>query len=74
MAKKVKRKHSEKWWAIRIGNFANSMPFYLRSRDGGIKTFETRTIAQAHKKQEGVDGGGWLTADWAVVRVDVKER
>ena len=74
MAKKTaKRKHTEKWWAIRIGNFRNGKPKYLR-RNGAPELFETRDEARAVKRAGSRYRHASVRRDWVIVRVDVTER
>ena len=75
VAKKTKRKKlTEVMWAIRIGTFADSQPYYLQNPDSTIQTFQRREDARARKREEIEGGNYWIARDWTPVRVDVTER
>ncbi len=73
MAKKTaKRKDSEKWWAIRIGNFRNGKPKYLRLY-GVPQLFEILDDARAVKRAGSRYRDASARRHWVIVRVELSE-
>lgn len=71
---KAKRKLTETYWAIRVGTFKNSKP-YFRLADDRImpQLFQSRAEAAMSKRQAIQGVGACYKQDWAVVRVQVRE-
>lgn len=64
------KKLSERKWAIRIGTFSDSIPFFLVAGLDGPRLFATRKKAHEYKREH------CLLYDrraWAIVRVAVTE-